>query len=180
VTYAGGSLYAALDTAALSGPGATVIWYKIDPVLNDGNNTRCTGAFINQCADITSATRISQEECYYCSGRGASGSNYYGTLAVDAEGNVTLVYNYSDNNFYPSLAYTSKRVTARTLHDAGIHLRNGLGLYTHGRWGDYTGVAADFTSDTATTMWISGRYSLSNGNWATAVGMNAFTNTNQP
>ncbi len=178
VTYAGGSLYAALGTAA-AGPGATVTWYRINPVLNDGNS-RCTGAFANACADITSATSINEEECYLCSGRGASGSNFFGTLAVDSEQNTTLVYNYSDNNTFPGTAYTSRRVTARTLHDVGIFLESGAGSYSQSRWGDYTGVAVDLTNPFLPSLWFSGMYSRSDGNWGTVIGSNLFSTAVQP
>ena len=170
-TYLAGSVFASINTAA-TGPGATVIWYKINPVLNDGN-AGCTGAFLYHCAQITGAT-IAEEECYYCGGRGNAGSSFYGVLQPDTEGNTTLVYAYSDSSSYPGVAYTSKRVTARVLHDNGLYLQSGQGQYNQGRWGDYSGVAPDLTNPTSISMWFSMMYSTSAGNWATAIGRNRF------
>ncbi len=169
--YLGGSVYAAINTAA-TGPGATVIWYRINPFLNDGN-AACTGAFLYACAQITGAT-ISEEECYYCGGRGNAGSSFYGVLQPDTEGNATLAYAYSDSSSYPGIAYTSKRVTALTLHDNGLYLQSGQGQYNQGRWGDYTGVAPDLTNPASISMWFSMMYSTSGGNWATMIGRNRF------
>ncbi len=170
--YLAGSVYAAINTAA-TGPGATVIWYRINPVLNDGNPA-CTGAFLYACAQITSAA-INEEECYFCGGRGSAGSSFYGVLQPDTEGNATLAYAYSDSSSYPGIAYTSKRVTALTLHDNGIYLQSGQGQYNQGRWGDYTGVAPDLSLPATVSMWFSMMYSTSAGNWATMIGRNKFT-----
>lgn len=183
--YSQGSIYASLNTKASAGLGSTVIWYRIDAQLNDNGNGHCTGSFLNKCPDITGAI-IREEECYLCSGRGTNGSNYYGTVQLDAEGNSTIVYNFSDDVTYPSLAYASKRVTSLTMHDTGLFLATGSHLYNQvdssgrNRWGDYSAVAPDLTSATAVTTWFSGEYSDASGNWATKIGKNAFTAVNQP
>jgi hypothetical protein len=187
--YSEGSIYASLNTKASAGPGSTVIWYRIDPQLND-NDSRCGGAFTNKCPQITSAI-IREEECYFCGGRGVNGSNYYGTLSLDSEGNSTIVYAYSDDSFFPGVAYTSKRVTSLTLHDNGIFLATGGAFYEQldgsgrNRWGDYTAVAPDFNGLdpnglNTTMMWFAGEFSNSSGNWATRIGTNRFTSLSQP
>src|SRR5258708_7180203 len=68
------------------------------------NNTRCTGSYLNKCPDITGAI-IREDECYFCSGRGTNGSSL------------------------PGVAYTSKRVTSLTLHDAGIFVSASQSFY---------------------------------------------------
>ncbi len=184
VTYASGSLFAALNTAATSGPGATFIWYRVQPILND-NDSRCTGAFLNACPQITGAY-IREEQCYFCSGRGTNGSSWYGTLQPDPEGNVVAVYAYSDDNSYPGLAYVSKRVTATTLHDNGLYLYSGrafyeqLDQYNRNRWGDYTGVAGGLLVPTQGVMWFAGEFADANGNWLSAMGHTAFNSPTQP
>ncbi len=184
VTYASGSLFAALNTAATAGPGATFIWYRVQPILND-NDARCTGAFLNACPQITTAY-IREEQCYFCSGRGANGSSWYGTLQPDPEGNVVAVYAYSDDNSYPGLAYVSKRVTATVLHDNGLYLYAGQHFYNQqdqygrNRWGDYTGVAGGLLVPTQGVMWFAGEFSDASGNWRSAMGHTAFNNPKQP
>lgn len=176
--YSAGNVYGSLNTRNNVGQ-TSVLWFEIHPTLND-NDARCTGAFLNDCPQVTAATMVN-EDCFFCNGYGVNGSSYYGTLQPDSEGNVTMVYAFSDDNNYPSLAYVSRRTSqlANTMHDSGIFAASGAGSYTQGRWGDYTGVSLDESSANV-TKWFSGMYSLSNGNWSTAIDYNGFLTPNQP
>jgi hypothetical protein len=186
VNYSAGSLWGALETQGSGGnPGATLIWFQLRPFLNAGN-PRCTGAFEGLCADIIGAD-VLNEDCFFCGGRGANGSNYYGTLQPDSEGNVTMVYNYSDDNFFPGTAYVTRRVTQQKnlMPDGGIFLAVGqafyqqLDMFGRNRWGDYTGTAPDLTDPRQVFMWFSGMFSATNGTWFTAIGRNGYTAPNQ-
>ena len=185
VSYGAGSLHAALTTSAPGGV-AGLIQYKIQPVLNDGNNVKCTGAFTNDCADIAGAT-ISDEAVFFY---GAAYSAYYPTPQPDPEGNVTTVFNFSGTSaggptFGGNTVYISKRVTQApgTFHDGGFCLTCDVEFFYHQfRWGDYTGVApAGIAGSTPSpSMWFAGMYVDSFGNWATKIGNNRFTMPNQP
>jgi hypothetical protein len=157
-----------------------VLWFQVHPTLND-NDPRCSGAFGNACPQIIGAQLIN-EDCYFCGGQGAGGSTYYGTLIPDEGGNLTMVFNYSDNNINPESAYTSRRVTqtANTMHDAGIVLCGGVTGYHQGRWGDYTAAVGDLSSPSQGYMWFSAMHVIAQGNWGTCIGRNGFTAATQP
>jgi hypothetical protein len=181
VIYSHGTLWATLNTRRTNGQ-ATFIWYQIRPYLNDGN-ANCTGTFLNKCAQITGAD-ILNEDCYFCGGRGNSGSDFYAVVTPDSEGNATTVAGYSDLSHYPGVFYVSRRVTQakNTQHDGGTYLADGQHFYqqldnaNRNRWGDYVAAQTDSTQ----ALWFAGQYSDSFGNWATRIGKNAFTAVNQP
>jgi hypothetical protein len=157
-----------------------VLWFQVHPTLND-NDPRCGGAFVNACPQIIGAQLIN-EDCYFCGGQGASGSTYYGTLIPDVGGNLTMVFNYSDNNINPESAYASRRATqtVNTMHDSGIVLCGGITGYHQGRWGDYTAAVGDLSSPSQGYMWFSAMHVIAQGNWGTCIGRNGFTAANQP
>jgi hypothetical protein len=177
--YHSGTITGALNTNGSDGH-SHVLWFQVVPTLND-NNPRCTGTFLNKCPQITTAQLIN-EDCYFCGGQGAAGSTYFGTLAPDVEGDLTMVFGYSDSNIFPESAYASRRVTQarNTLHDSGIVLCSGSAIYTQGRWGDYTAAVGDITSASQGYMWFSAMNVLSNGDWGTCIGKNGFTSDTQP
>ena len=180
VTYGAGSLYAALTTNTPGGV-AGFIQYKIQPVLNDGNNVKCTGTFTNDCADITGATISDEAVAFY----GGDLSAYYPTPQPDPEGNVTTVFNVSSHNLTigGSMVYISKRVTQKpgTFHDGGFCLCS-TSAYHQLRWGDYTAVApAGIGGSTPSpTMWFAGMFTQADGTWATSFAKNGFTSPDQP
>jgi hypothetical protein len=185
VTYAKGQLWGSLNTKRLGNNTSTVLWFTLRPYLNDGN-AACTGAFLYKCAQITGADLLN-EDMYYSGGRGNNGSDFYGVPVVDAEGNATMVANYSDNSSYPGTYYVSRRVTQakNTMHDGGIWLRSGQGFYQQldnigrNRWGDYTAAQIQANAN----LWFAGQYSKLYGTsyiWGTAIGKNAFTARTQP
>ncbi len=186
VTYAKGFLWGSLNTKRSGNNTSTVLWFTLRPYLNDGN-AACSGAFLNKCAQITGAD-ILNEDMYYAGGRGNSGSDFYGVPVVDAEGNATMVANYSDLSYYPGTYFVSRRVThaKNAMHDVGMFLATGQGFYQaldgygRNRWGDYTAAQTQGNG----FFWYAGQYSKLYGAssyiWGTKIGRNAFTARNQP
>jgi hypothetical protein len=177
--YHAGVISASFTTAGFDGH-SHVLWFQVRPQLND-NDARCTGTYLNKCPQIIDA-QLLNEDCYFCGGAGVNGSTYFGTLAPNIGGDLTMVFNYSDDNNFPGTAYVSRRVTQQlnTMHDAGIWLCGGSGKYSQDRWGDYTAAVGDITSLTTNYMWFSGMNSDASGNWQTCIGENGFTAVNQP
>jgi len=189
--YASGSLYAAIDT---NGTGAGVgashfLWFQIRPVLNDNDNLACTNNFLNRCPQIVSASMLN-EVCWACAtGQGdGTGATFYPEVQPDPEGNVLVVFNYSDDATYPSSAYATNRATEalNTMHDSGFFLQKGLATYKYtdnngfNRWGDYTAASVDLTPGTRASFWFAGESSKSTDLYRTAIGHNAFSGPAQP
>jgi hypothetical protein len=182
VTYANGTLWGSLNTKRSGNNTATVLWFQLRPYLND-NNAWCTGSFLNKCPDITGVD-ILNEDCYFCGGRGNSGSDWFGVPVSNSEGDVTMVANYSDLNTFPGVFYVSRRVTQakNTMHDVGVFLRSGDAFYqlldsvNRNRWGDYNAAQLD----TSNTFWFAAQYARTGNSWGTRIGRNAFTLRTQP
>ncbi len=81
-----------------------------------------------------------------------------------------MTYTYSDDNTYPEMAVTGRRVTLgdSLMNGAGYVIASGTGLYNQFRWGDYSAVAPDNTKPTNVLMWTAGDYDAF-GNWGTAI-----------
>jgi hypothetical protein len=177
--YNAGELFGSLETQdPLFGTGQnSPIWFELHPVLG-ALNTRCTGVYAKACADIA-AVEERNEDCFFCGGWRGHGSGYFATLQPDPENNIVMVYNFSSRNAgdYPGTAFTSRRTSQanNTMNGAGFYLANGAGLYLQGRWGDYTGTAADLAAASQPYMWFSGMYSTAIGNWATQIGKAGYT-----
>jgi hypothetical protein len=184
VTYSAGSLYGALTTNGTSGGAgfSHYLWFAVRPFLN-GSNPRCTGSFLNRCPDIVGIKEIN-EVCWAC---GSSGEWYFPTVQPDPEGNVTVVFNFSNSGTFPESAYASSRVTQSfgTQPDPGIILQGGLATYNflfsgRNRWGDYTATAPDLTSAISPAFWFAGESSKTGTSYRTAIGRNAYTIVAQP
>src|SRR5579864_2219632 len=157
VKYNAGSLFGSFETAAAG--EAHPIWFEIRPQTDVNGN-------------INGATEL-QEDCFFCGGFVQNGSAFFGTLQPDPEGNVTMVYNYSEDDEFPGTAYTSRKVDYCCLmNGAGFFIRGGDAFYGQGRWGDYTGTAVDNTLANSPSVWFSGMFAESNGNWGTWIGAN--------
>ena len=133
--YHGGMITGSFNTNGAS--HSRSLWFQARVFLND-NDSRCTGSFVNKCPQITGA-QLLNEDCFFCGGQGANGSSYYGALAPDIGGDLSMIYNYSDDNTNPETAYTFRRATqaVNTMHDAGFVMCGGSSQYLQGRWGDY-------------------------------------------
>jgi hypothetical protein len=180
-TYHAGIITAATVTNGSGGGAGTahVLWFQARVFLND-NDARCTGAFLNTCPQITGA-QLLNEDCFFCGGEGAAGSSYFGALAPNIGGDLTMIYNFSDNNNFASTAYTSRRATQaqNTMHDAGFYLCQGSSA-ARGRWGDYEANVADLSNGGQDYTWFSGMNAIGGGNWGTCIGRDGFTSINQP
>ena len=149
VTYTNGSLWASLNTKRSGNNTSTVLWFQIRPFLNDGN-AACTGSFLNKCAELY-GRRAPNEDCYFCGGRGNSGSDWNAVPVSNSEGDVTMVASYSDLSFFPGVFYVSRRVTQAKNCDARRrHLPGGraafyqrLDQFNRNRWGDYSAAQID-------------------------------------
>ncbi|MFZ0761587.1 MAG: hypothetical protein WAM69_16695 [Candidatus Sulfotelmatobacter sp.] len=161
VKYHAGELFGSFNTGvsgtspAVAGP----IWFDIHPVMNN-NNSQLT------------AVDERQEDCFVCGGWANNGSAYYATLQPDQENNVVMVFDYSTDDNYPGMVYTSRRVTyGNNLMDGdGFYLAGGGGSGVTGRWGDYTATAPDLTIANQQFLWFAGQYAPSSGSWGTAIG----------
>jgi hypothetical protein len=160
--YHAGDLWGSFDTGVPAVSGAHAIWFDYHPKLDVNGN-------------ITGGDERS-EDCFFCGGQGASGSSYFATLAPDTENNVTMTYTYSDNNTYPEMAVTGRRVSYgdNVMNGAGYVIAGGSGLYSQFRWGDYSAVAPDNTSAGSPLMWTAGDYD-NFGNWGTAISSQSYT-----
>ncbi len=178
VFYTGGSLWAAINTNN-GGGGPAVLSWQIHPTLDD-NDPRCTGAFVNYCPRVNGASI--EQEVSYAIGGGTSLNAYYGTIIPDPERNVTMVFNFSGDNAYPGVAYTTNRVTnvPGHWHDSGIFLAQGQSFYSQTRWGDFTGACLDLSYSPYPKLWFSGMYARSDHNWGTRIGRNGYSFSNEP
>jgi hypothetical protein len=158
VKYNAGTLWGSLNTGISSSTEAGPIWFEVHPILGTNGN-------------ITAAEER-QEDCFVCNGWASNGSAYYADLQPDPEGNVVMVFEYSTDTVYPSVAYTSRRVTyGDSLMDGdGYFLQEGGAFYGQGRWGDYTATAPDLTIANLPSMWFAGQYANGSGNWGTSIG----------
>jgi hypothetical protein len=177
-TYHGGMISASLNTNG-SDAHSHVLWFQARVFLND-NDARCTGAFTNTCPQITGA-QLLNEDCYFCGGQGAAGSTFFGALAPNIGGDLTMIFNYADNNTFVETAYTSRRATQaqNTMHDNGLILCGGASAAV-GRWGDYEANVGDLTSPNQDYTWFSGMNAIGGGAWGTCIGRDGFTALNQP
>ena len=135
----------------------------------------CTGNFQNRCPQIVAAS-ILNEVCWACAtgqGDNGTGATFYPEVQPDPEGNVLVVFNYSDDDKFPSSAYATNRATEApgTCMTADSFLQHGLAMYQIldtsdptnpiNRWGDYTAASLDLTPGTQASFWFAGESSKS-------------------
>jgi len=158
VKYNAGTLWGSINTGIPNSTEAGPIWFELHPTLDSNGN-------------ITAATER-QEDCFVCNGWANNGSAFYATLQPDPEGNVVMVFEYSTDTTFPTVAYTSRRVNFgdSLMNGTGFGLRFGDAFYGQGRWGDYTATAPDLTIASRPSMWFAGQYSNASGNWGTEIG----------
>ena len=104
----------------------------------------------------------------------ASGvDRYYPAVTVDPSGNVFMVYNQSSTTQYASMYSTGiNKGIGETGLETGALIKAGAGTVSDGRWGDYSGIANDYSSTGA--CWMFSGWSQSNGAWATHVASASF------
>ncbi len=165
--YSAGSVYASLNTNGGAGQPA-FIQYQIHPFVNQLNGQLASATILNE---VTHEVGLAQ-------------SFFYATQQPDPEGNVTTVFNFSDGSNFVGLAYLSRRAAqpVGTTPDNGIFLIQGAGLYSQGRWGDYTAVAPAGQAGNGANpvMFFAGMFARSDHTWGTQIGRNGFTDISQP
>ena len=160
--YHAGDLWGSFDTGVPNVAGAHAIWFDYHPLLNTSGN-------------IVGGDERS-EDCFFCGGQATNGSSYFATLAPDTENNVTMTYTFSDDNNYPGMVVSGRRVSYgdNVMNGAGYFIAQGSGFYGQFRWGDYSAVAPDNTTASSPLMWTAGDYD-SFGNWGTAISSQSYT-----
>jgi len=113
---------------------------------------------------------------------GADGvHHWFPAIAVDASGNITLVYARSSNSEFASIYYTGRLITD-TSTQTGALLKAGELCITGFRWGDYFGATPD-PADSA-KIWIYGEWAKDLANvdsawdWGTWIGQVGFGASN--
>jgi len=163
VKYHAGSLWGALETGVPNVAGGHVLWFEIVPQLDI--NANITGA-LNR-----------REDCFFCGGQGTNGSSFFGDLQPNADNDIAMIYEFSDDNSFPGAAMTARRVNFGGLMDgAGNYLASGAGFYGGSRWGDYEATAPDNTVATCPLLWIAGEETEAAGSWGTSIGATDFCN----
>ncbi len=159
VKYNAGELFGSFNTGVSTSPAvAGPIWFDLHPVTD--NNGQLT------------AVEERQEDCFLCGGWANNGSAFYATLQPDPENNLVMVFDFSTDAVYPSMVYTSRRVTYgdSLMNGSGTYLVTGGGSGVSGRWGDYTATSPDLSSGTVGLLWFAGQYAPTSGSWGTAIG----------
>jgi hypothetical protein len=145
VTYTGGKLYGALDTAVTVG-GATkagIGWYIVRPQLQHG---------------VLRAGLVTQGQL------GLAGNNLtYPAIGVNAAGHGVMSFTLVGDGYYPSAAYSAfdGRTGAGAIYlaKAGAGPQDGFSGYKafndppRPRWGDYGATAVD-----GTNIWVAAEY----------------------
>jgi hypothetical protein len=145
VTYTGGRLYGALDTAVTVGghSQAGIGWYIVRP-QSQRSSVRASLAGQGQL--------------------GLAGNNLtYPAIGVNADGRGVMAFTLTGNGFYPSAAYSTfdGRAGAGAIYlaKAGLGPEDGFTGYkgladsTRSRWGDYGAAAVD-----GRNIWIASEY----------------------
>jgi hypothetical protein len=144
VSYAGGKVWGALDTA-VSGPNrAGIAWYAITPSLTGGGVLQGAVAAQGIVAD-------------------ANGNNVvYPALAVTAAGKGVMGFTLVGPDYFPSAAYVTLDTTGAggiQVAELGLDSQDGFSGYKafgnppRPRWGDYGAAAVDGTS-----IWLASEY----------------------
>ncbi len=134
-----------------------------------GTNRRTQGAGCRYLEVSTSGVKLS-DISYFSSGI----DRYYPAVTVDPSGNVFMTYGQSSSTQYASIYSTGiNKGIGETGFETGALVRAGAGTVTDGRWGDYSGIANDYSVTGA--VWMFGGWSQSNGAWATHINSAAYT-----
>ncbi len=101
---------------------------------------------------------------------------WMGSLAVDSQGNMAVVYSASSSSIFPQIRYAGRLAgdAAGTLGQGEATLIAGTGSQTSfSRWGDYAAMSID--PNDGCTFWFTTEYYAATGtNWQTRVGSFTF------
>ncbi len=117
--------------------------------------------------EITTAGVKNKDISYFTSGI----DQFYPAVTVDPSGNMFMVFSRSSSTQYASM-YQTGMLTTETSIEASSLVRAGAGTVTDGRWGDYSGIANDYSNTGA--VWEYCGWSQSNGAWGTHVAAASF------
>ena len=101
-------------------------------------------------------------------------NRWMGSVAMDRDGNMAMVYSVSSGSVYPSIRYTGRLASdpLGTMPQGEATLIAGSGSQTGSasRWGDYAMMAVDPSDDC--TFWFTTEYMASTGTnpWSTRIG----------
>jgi hypothetical protein len=120
----------------------------------------------------TSGISVTYDKTY-----GANNSFYY-YPAIDADGssNIYLVFSRSSSTEYASVRYSGRKTTDTNMQGSAS-LKAGEAYYVRkdgigrNRWGDYSGIARDWTTG---DIWLYGEYAKPSNNWGTWIGKTKF------
>jgi hypothetical protein len=120
----------------------------------------------------TSGISVTYDKTY-----GTNNSFYY-YPAIDADGssNIYLVFSRSSSTEYASVRYSGRKTTD-TAMQSSASLKAGEAYYVRkdgvgrNRWGDYSGIARDWTTG---GIWLYGEYAKPSNNWGTWIGRTKF------
>lgn len=96
-------------------------------------------------------------------------SRWMGTIGINAQGSIGLVYNVSSKNVFPSLRFTGRKPSdpLNTMPEMEQTIIAGAANHTNNRWGDYNDMQVDPSDDF--TYWTTGMYMPAGGPWTTRV-----------
>lgn len=182
-----GSIYYAINTDYNNGSGTNVsaVRWLANGVSFDQGNSAC-GASPNRCVDLDSMWWRD----YATIGYSSTADAYYGSVAVDSDGNLWMDFTISSTYSRPYGAIYGHRVTIKLLEvgTAAIGVSgatSGTGFYSQNRWGDYSAIALDPSACTGSginvhcnKVFFSGMAVDNAGNWKTYIGNDAYTINN--
>ena len=97
-------------------------------------------------------------------------SRFFGSMAMDHQGNIALAYSVSGSEVYPSLRYTGRMASdpLGIMSIAEDVIIDGVASQTgSNRYGDYSHMTVDPLDDA--TFWFTGEYIGINGDWKTRI-----------
>ena len=96
-------------------------------------------------------------------------SRWMGTIGINEEGSIGLVYNVSSKNVFPSLRFTGRKTLdpLNTMSEPEQTIIAGLVNHTNNRWGDYNDMQIDPADDF--TFWTTGMYMPNPAPWTTRI-----------
>lgn len=113
-----------------------------------------------------------------------STNRWLGSVAIDQQGNMAMVYSASSSSVYPSIRYAGRLASdplgQMSQGEATLIAGSGSQTGTGSRWGDYANISVDPTDDC--TFWMTTEYVQTTGtaNWQTRIGSFKFPGCGGP